>query len=153
MLSSVVPRATSWCVSVLSAEVMIGIIVPPMPRPMTKRIGMMKPQCEESASIWVSANIPPVMRSSPNGTIRPTGKRSTSAPAIGIVSIAPRPCGAMSQPAESGVSPWTCWRNWGMSSSPPKNDAAKMNIVMRATVRLRLRNSRKSSSGCSGRKL
>ena len=40
MLSSVDPRATSWWVSVFSAEVMIGIIVAPMPRPMTNRIGM-----------------------------------------------------------------------------------------------------------------
>ena len=44
MLSSVEPRAT-WCDrSVLSADVMIGIIVPPMPRPMMKSTGMMKPQ-------------------------------------------------------------------------------------------------------------
>ncbi len=36
-----------------------------------------------------------------------------------------------------------------MRSSPPKNAAAKMNIVMIATERLRLRNSRRSSSGCA----
>ena len=35
MFSSVEPRATSWAFSVCSAEVMIGIIVPPMPRPIT----------------------------------------------------------------------------------------------------------------------
>ena len=44
MLSSVEPRATWWLCSVLSAEVMSGIIVPPMPRPMTKSTGIMKPQ-------------------------------------------------------------------------------------------------------------
>ena len=36
MLSSVEPRATLCAVRVASAAVMIGIIVPPMPRPMTK---------------------------------------------------------------------------------------------------------------------
>ena len=35
MFISVEPRAISWSFSVCSAEVMIGIIVPPMPRPMT----------------------------------------------------------------------------------------------------------------------
>ena len=39
------------------------------------------------------------------------------------------------------------------ATAKPKNAAAKMNIVMIATVRLRLRNSRRSSSGCCGRKL
>ena len=34
MFISVEPRAISWSRSVCSAEVMIGIIVPPMPRPM-----------------------------------------------------------------------------------------------------------------------
>ena len=65
MLSSVEPRATSWWVSVFSADVMIGIIVPPMPRPITNSTGMMKPQCEVSASIWVSANMPPMMSDQP----------------------------------------------------------------------------------------
>ena len=36
MLSSVEPRATLCAVSVASAAVMIGIIVPPMPSPMMK---------------------------------------------------------------------------------------------------------------------
>lgn len=44
MLSRVEPRAT-WCaVSALSELVMSGIIVAPMPRPMTKSAGMTKPQ-------------------------------------------------------------------------------------------------------------
>ena len=41
---------------------------------------------------WVRANMPPMMATSPNGTIRPTGSLSVSAPAMGIVHIAPRPC-------------------------------------------------------------
>ena len=41
MLSSVEPRATSCARRDFSAEVMIGIIVPPMPRPMRKRTGRM----------------------------------------------------------------------------------------------------------------
>ena len=36
MFSSVEPRATWWAVSVFSAEVISGIIVAPMPSPMTK---------------------------------------------------------------------------------------------------------------------
>ena len=40
MLSSVEPRATWWAVSVFSAEVNSGIIVEPMPRPITTSIGM-----------------------------------------------------------------------------------------------------------------
>lgn len=44
MLSSVEPRATWWAVSALSELVMSGIIVAPMPRPMTKSAGMTKPQ-------------------------------------------------------------------------------------------------------------
>ena len=49
-------------------------------------------------------------------------------------------------------SPWICWKNVGTSSRPPKNAPANMNIVIVETARLRSRNSRRSSSGCSGRK-
>ena len=66
--------------------------------------------------------------------------------------MAPMPCGATSRPAWSVDSPRTSWKYVGTSSSPPKNAAAKRNMVMIETVRLRLRNSRRSSSGCSGRK-
>ena len=41
MLSSVEPRATSCDFSVFSADVMSGIIVAPMPRPMTNSTGRM----------------------------------------------------------------------------------------------------------------
>ncbi len=41
----------------------------------------------------------------------------------------------------------------GTSSSPPKNAAANSAIVITDTVRLRLRNRRRSSSGCFGLKL
>ena len=37
MFSSVEPRATSWALSVFSAEVNSGIIVAPIPRPITNR--------------------------------------------------------------------------------------------------------------------
>ena len=79
MFSSVDPRATSCEVSVFSAEVMIGIIVPPMPRPITNRVAM-STVYDVVEVIWVSENIPPMISSSPNGTIRPTGSLSVSAP-------------------------------------------------------------------------
>lgn len=92
MLSRVEPRATSCDVSVFRAEVISGIIVPPMPRPMTNSTGE---GCTSSSSSrvtpWVRANMPPTIAASPNGTIRPTGSLSTREPAIGIVIIAPRP--------------------------------------------------------------
>ena len=59
---------------------------------------------------WVSAYMPAMMATRPNGTMRPTGSLSDSAPAMGMVHIAPRPCTAISQPAWSGVSPRTCWK-------------------------------------------
>ena len=43
-----------------------------------------------------------------NGTVRPTGTLSARVPAIGIVSIAPMPCGAISRPAFRVDSPPTC---------------------------------------------
>ena len=58
----------------------------------------------------VRAYMPPMISTRPNGTMRPTGILSMSAPAIGMVIIAPRPCTAISQPACSGVSPRTCWK-------------------------------------------
>ena len=48
--------------------------------------------------------------------------------------------------------PRTSWKYVGTSSSPPKNAEANRNIVISETVRLRFLNSRRSSSGCSGRK-
>ena len=100
---------------------------------------------------WVSPNMPIRMRTRPNGTIRPIGRLSTSEPAIGIVIIAPMPWGATSRPACSVDSPRTSWKYVGTSSSPPKKAAANRNMVMIETVRLRFLNSRRSSSGCSGR--
>lgn len=41
MLSRVEPRATSGPVSARSAEVIVGIMVAPIPRPMTKSTGRM----------------------------------------------------------------------------------------------------------------
>ena len=76
---------------------------------------------------------------------------STCEPAIGIVIIAPMPWGATSRPACSVDSPRTSWKYVGTSSSPPKKAAANRNMVMIESVRLRFLNSRRSSSGCSGR--
>jgi hypothetical protein len=91
---------------VRSAEVMIGIIVPPMPRPITNS----EPHSSQyDVSVtWVRPNKPIAISAIANGTIRPTGILSASMPAIGIVSIAPMPCGATSRPACSVDSPRTC---------------------------------------------
>jgi hypothetical protein len=70
---------------------------------------------------------------------------------MGIVIIAPSPCGATSRPACNVDSPRISWKYVGTRSNPPKKAAANMNIVITATVRLRLWNSRRSSSGCAGR--
>ena len=104
------------------------------------------------AVTWVRPNMPMMMPSRPNGTIRPTGILSTSRPAIGMVTMAPRPWGATRSPALSVDSPRICWKYVGTSSSPPKNAAANMNIMTTETARLRFWNSLRSSSGCSGRK-
>ena len=100
---------------------------------------------------WVSPNMPATMITSPTGTMRPTGSRSLSVPAIGMVSIAPMPCGATSKPAMRADSPRICWKYVGTSSSPPKKAATNRNIVMIETVSSRFLNSRRSISGCSGR--
>ena len=54
--------------------------------------------------------MPAAMKTRPKGTIRPTGNLSDRAPVIGMVSIAPMPCGATSRPALSTDSPRTCWK-------------------------------------------
>ena len=57
---------------------------------------------------WVKVKNPAAMSAIANGTVRPTGILSASMPAIGMVSIAPMPCGAISRPACSVDSPRTC---------------------------------------------
>ena len=59
---------------------------------------------------WVSPNMPTMITTSPTGTMRPTGILSLSVPAIGMVSIAPMPCGATSRPASRADSPRICWK-------------------------------------------
>ena len=54
--------------------------------------------------------MPAVIVARPTGTMRPTGNLSASAPAMGMVTIAPMPCGATSRPASSAPSPRTVWR-------------------------------------------
>ena len=73
MFISVEPRATSCDFSVFSAEVMIGIIV----RAHAQAHDEQRPGgCSAYGVVavsWVSANMPPMMATSPNGTMRPTG--------------------------------------------------------------------------------
>jgi len=85
---------------------MIGIIVAPRPMPITKRIAP-SAQYEVSAPIWVRPSIAASVSVRPTSTMRPTPVRSVSWPAIGITSIAPKPCGASSRPACIAVSPRT----------------------------------------------
>ena len=59
---------------------------------------------------WVSPKKPTTITTSPTGTMRPTGIRSLRLPAIGMVSIAPMPCGATSRPATRADSPRICWK-------------------------------------------
>ena len=109
MFSRVEPRATSWALSVFSADVNSGIIVPPMPRPSTNSSAISRGY-DVSAVTWVRPKKPITMTTRPTGTIRPTGSRSLSVPAIGMVSIAPMPCGATSRPAVRADSPRICWK-------------------------------------------
>ena len=57
MFSSVEPRATSWAFSVFSAEVNSGIIVAPIPSPITNSSAMITGYGVVAVS-WVSPNMP-----------------------------------------------------------------------------------------------
>jgi len=98
-LSSVDPRATSAALSVLSAEVNNGIIVEPIPSPVTNSQAMICLSDVPGSVLLASPNRPVRIPRKPNGTMRPTGILSDNAPAIGMVSIAPMPWAAMSSPA------------------------------------------------------
>ena len=76
-LSSVEPRATSAALSVLSAEVNSGIIVAPMPSPVTNSQPMMCQSDVPGSVLWARPNMPIRMPRKPNGTMRPTGILST----------------------------------------------------------------------------
>ena len=76
MFSSVDPRATSCDLSVLRAEVNSGIIVAPIPRPITNSSAMITLYGVVAVS-WVSPNMPIRMKSRPKGTILPIGCLST----------------------------------------------------------------------------
>src|SRR5699024_777749 len=149
MFNSVDPRATSSCFKVRSAAVNNGIIVPPIPSPSTNRVPS-NTAYDVSYSTRVRPIMPIRMTSTPVGTIRPTGKRSTSAPANGIVTIAPSPCGAINRPASSGNSPRTTWKYVGTNSRLPKNAMPNNSIVTTDTVRLKSLNNRRSISGWRG---
>ena len=105
------------------------------------------------AVIWVSANMPPMMSTSPKGTIRPDRAACRERAGDRHGEHGAEALRRHQQPASSVDSPRTCWKYVGTSSRPPKNAAANRNIVMIETVRLRFRNSRRSSSGCLGRKV
>ena len=68
-----------------------------MPMPCSTRTPA-KAQYEVSAPICVSSRNEVPMASRPNGTIRPMPVLSVRRPAIGMPSMAPRPCGASSRP-------------------------------------------------------
>ena len=101
--------ATAARRSVCIAPDMIGIIVEPRPMPITNSTAP-SVQYDVSAPIWVSASIAPRVSVRPTSTMRPTPVRSVSCPAIGITSIAPKPCGASSRPACIADSPRTAWK-------------------------------------------
>ena len=60
------------------------------------------------ADNWVKTLIPAAMNTIPTSTNLPGPNLSVSRPAIGMVIIAPMPCGANSSPVASVVSPRTC---------------------------------------------
>src|SRR5690242_10904035 len=75
MFSRVEPRATSWAFRFRRAVVMIGIIVAPMPQPITTSITMIAGYGVVSV-IWVIPNMPTMINARPIGTIRPIGTLS-----------------------------------------------------------------------------
>ena len=78
--------------------------------------------------------IPTVARTRPVSTTLPGPILSARNPAIGMVSIAPKPCGATSQPELSGDSPRTCWKYSVNKRLAPKKAMANRVIVTTATV-------------------
>ena len=109
MLSSVEPRATSWAFRVFSAEVNSGIIVAPMPRPITNSSAMITGY----GVVAVELGQPEHADQDDDQAERhdPADRELVDRePAIGIVIIAPMPCGATSRPACSVDSPRTSWK-------------------------------------------
>ncbi len=150
MFIRVEPRAIWASLRVRRAAVMVGIIVMPMPRPITKNAPDVT-QNDVSVVSMVSGNMPMTISTSPVSTNLPGPNLSVSEPAIGIVSIAPRPIGAPRTPAISGVSPRTPMKYCGKSSIAPKNAIAKQAMVITAMLSSRLRKRCRSISGCSAR--
>jgi hypothetical protein len=95
--------------------------------------------------------MPPTITMMPSCAMRADPIRSTTSPAMGIISIAPKPCGASSRPADSAPSPRTCWKYSGNSSIAPKNATVNSTIVTEATENARFRNSFRSMSAFSVR--
>ena len=143
-------RATAALRSVCMAPENTGIIDPPIPRPMTNSTTPSH-QYDVVAVTCVSATNDAMMSSIPGSTILPTPMRSVSFPAMGIVIIAPMPCGAMSRPLASAVSPRTACRYSGSRSMPPNTASANTVSVADAAAKTRFLKSRRSSNGCSVR--
>jgi hypothetical protein len=91
------------------------------------------------------------MRTRPNGTIRPMPVRSVSMPAIGIATIAPRPCGARRKPEVIADSPRTTWKYSGSSRNAPKTEIVMSVSVPAAVANVRFVKSRRSMSGSPAR--
>ena len=125
---------------------MIGIIVMPMPRPWTNS-AQHRNQYEVSVPSMMNAATPIAMRIRPPRTNLPGPILSVILPAIGMVSMAPMPCGASNRPAMRVDSPRTPMKYCGYSSEAPKKAIAKSDIVITATRSVGLRNSRRSMSG------
>ena len=107
MFISVDPRATSACRSVASAAVMIGIMVMPMPRPFTNSAPEQQRDRRGRGDLGEHAHPDQDQQRGRRCTNLPGPILSVSRPAIGMVSIAPMPCGASSSPAASVLSPRT----------------------------------------------
>ena len=91
--------------------------------------------------------IPMVTTEMPVSTIFPGPILSARKPAIGMVIIAPMPCGASSRPAPRALSPRTSWKYSGNSRLAPKNAIANSIIAITAMVMFLFLSSRSSTSG------
>ncbi len=87
------------------------------------RTRSVEPETSASGIVVRTASAMPIMAT------RPPPMRSVSMPAIGMVSAAPMPCGAVSRPACRAVSPRATWKNRGSSSIEPKKAVANSSTV------------------------
>jgi len=76
---------------------------------------------------------------------------SVSAPATGIISAAPRPCGIISSPVCSGLRPRTISRYSGSSRATPNSAMPTIRLAAAPAANPRLRSSLRSISGLGTR--